>query len=334
MNALANQSWCWRRWSVYVALIFAIQFVLIYFLSKRIPGGTSSQLSDFHFEIFPQPVSEKQLAEMYLDSDPTLFALPSLSGFSGKAWLETPARNYNLAEHTQPPFWLALDPRRLGNAVVQFSRTNISSALGLAGNPRPTIVILQNLDLENGVRTNSVFRMEGEIASRPLLGQPILKSWPGTELLNPSITQIAVAKNGTVVSTRLIARSGSAEADRAALEISRQLEFAPSRTETVWGNVIFDWNTIPVAPTNSPATTRRLNDMSAALMLFVYVASLLVLICAAAIYSEMRSRKFRPERSQDHIFRCEKCNFVYTDDADVARSRCSQCGAMNDAIEF
>lgn len=74
--------------------------------------------------------------------------------------------------------------------------------------------------------------------------------------------------------------------------------------------------------------------MSADLILFFYVVALLAVISIAAIYSEMRSRKFRPERSADRIFRCEKCNFVYTDDADVARSRCSQCGAMNDAIEF
>jgi predicted Zn-ribbon and HTH transcriptional regulator len=32
--------------------------------------------------------------------------------------------------------------------------------------------------------------------------------------------------------------------------------------------------------------------------------------------------------------RCEKCGFVYTDDPDVDRSRCSQCGKSNEAIEF
>ncbi len=74
--------------------------------------------------------------------------------------------------------------------------------------------------------------------------------------------------------------------------------------------------------------------MSADALLFVYVVSLLAMICVAAIYSDIRSRRFRPTRNQDQVFRCEKCGFVYTDDADVARSRCSQCGAMNDAIEF
>lgn len=69
-------------------------------------------------------------------------------------------------------------------------------------------------------------------------------------------------------------------------------------------------------------------------LLFVYVVALLVAVALAAIYSELRNRRFRPSPSQDHIFRCEKCGFVYTDDADVDRSRCSQCGTTNQAIEF
>jgi hypothetical protein len=69
-------------------------------------------------------------------------------------------------------------------------------------------------------------------------------------------------------------------------------------------------------------------------LIFIYVISLLAMICVAAFYSDLRSRRFRPMPSRDRIFRCEKCSFVYTDDPDVDRSRCSQCGVMNDAIEF
>ena len=74
--------------------------------------------------------------------------------------------------------------------------------------------------------------------------------------------------------------------------------------------------------------------MPADTLLFVYVVALLAAVSFAALYSELRRRRFRPTPSQDHVFRCEKCSFVYTDDADVDRSRCSQCGAMNEAIEF
>jgi hypothetical protein len=69
-------------------------------------------------------------------------------------------------------------------------------------------------------------------------------------------------------------------------------------------------------------------------IIFLYVVSLLAAVSIVAIYSELRRRRFRSEPSEDHIFRCEKCGFVYTDDADVGRSRCSQCGTSNEAIEF
>jgi predicted Zn-ribbon and HTH transcriptional regulator len=57
-------------------------------------------------------------------------------------------------------------------------------------------------------------------------------------------------------------------------------------------------------------------------------------LSAAVLYSELRRRRFEPTPSEDRIFRCRRCGYVYTDDPDVDRSRCSQCGQMNDAIEF
>jgi hypothetical protein len=74
--------------------------------------------------------------------------------------------------------------------------------------------------------------------------------------------------------------------------------------------------------------------MSTSLLIFAYVAVLLAALCALTIYSEMRRRRFRPAANEDRIFRCEKCGLVYTDDPDVDRSRCSQCGKLNEAIEF
>jgi DNA-directed RNA polymerase subunit RPC12/RpoP len=38
--------------------------------------------------------------------------------------------------------------------------------------------------------------------------------------------------------------------------------------------------------------------------------------------------------SDDRVFRCVKCAYVYTDDPDVDRSRCQQCGTLNEAIKF
>jgi protein-arginine kinase activator protein McsA len=74
--------------------------------------------------------------------------------------------------------------------------------------------------------------------------------------------------------------------------------------------------------------------MSAAWLIITYVALLLGALCVLGIFSELRRRKFGPTHSDDRVFRCAKCGFVYTDDADVDRSRCSQCGKLNEPIVF
>jgi DNA-directed RNA polymerase subunit RPC12/RpoP len=66
----------------------------------------------------------------------------------------------------------------------------------------------------------------------------------------------------------------------------------------------------------------------------IYVTLALGGLLALWIFSEMRRRRFGPTHTEDRVFRCTKCGFVYTDDADVDRSRCSQCGKLNEPIEF
>ena len=69
-------------------------------------------------------------------------------------------------------------------------------------------------------------------------------------------------------------------------------------------------------------------------LILTYVVVLLGALAAVGIYTEFRRRRFEPMPSQDRIFRCEKCGYVYTDDPDVERSRCSQCGRLNEPIQF
>ena len=69
-------------------------------------------------------------------------------------------------------------------------------------------------------------------------------------------------------------------------------------------------------------------------LFFVYVLSLLGVIGCAAVYYELRRKRFEPMPSEDRIFRCGQCSYVYTDDADVDRSRCPQCGTMNETFKF
>jgi predicted Zn-ribbon and HTH transcriptional regulator len=75
-------------------------------------------------------------------------------------------------------------------------------------------------------------------------------------------------------------------------------------------------------------------SMSQSGLILTYVVAMLAALTTVAIYAELRRRRFEPTPSEDRIFRCRKCGYVYTDDQDVDRSRCAQCGQMNEAIEF
>jgi rubrerythrin len=74
--------------------------------------------------------------------------------------------------------------------------------------------------------------------------------------------------------------------------------------------------------------------MSPDVLFLLYVAGCLGALVSVAVYYELRRKRFEPTPSQDNIFRCEKCAFVYTDDADVVRSRCPQCGTTNEVFRF
>jgi hypothetical protein len=69
--------------------------------------------------------------------------------------------------------------------------------------------------------------------------------------------------------------------------------------------------------------------MPIAKVIVAYLFLLLGTLTAAVIYAELRQRRFKPTPSHDRIFRCTKCGSVYTDDPDVDRSRCVQCGQLN-----
>jgi hypothetical protein len=74
--------------------------------------------------------------------------------------------------------------------------------------------------------------------------------------------------------------------------------------------------------------------MPADLLIFAYVALFLSVIVALVWYSHRRQKRFGPTPSDDTVFRCTQCGYVYTDDPDVDRSRCQQCGTLNEAIRF
>jgi len=74
--------------------------------------------------------------------------------------------------------------------------------------------------------------------------------------------------------------------------------------------------------------------MSPEALLTVYVLGLLGILGFITLRTELLRRRVEREVSEDRIFRCDQCGLVYTDDANVDRSRCPQCGRTNGPFVF
>jgi hypothetical protein len=72
--------------------------------------------------------------------------------------------------------------------------------------------------------------------------------------------------------------------------------------------------------------------MSIPALIVSYVVILLGGLGGLALYTEFRRRHFLPTPTEDHIFRCVKCGYVYTDDPDVDRSRSAARLQLDDIV--
>ncbi|MEO5804455.1 MAG: hypothetical protein ABIR24_13095 [Verrucomicrobiota bacterium] len=249
--ALEPVTWNAPRWLLLLTLVFGSQLLLIYLLSARERASVRPPPARASVQLFTARLTESEFSKTFLASDPTLFARANSHGFSGAAWLKVPERNYDLSERAELPFWLALNSEQLGNGVDRFLRTNATTPISLSEIAAPKILASPILDLTINAKSNSQFRVEGELVRRQLIDVPKLQSWATNEILSNTVAQVSVDGRGTVFSPRLLSRSGSVEADRAALETARNLQFVPNgKSEIIFGKLIFDWHTVPVVMTN------------------------------------------------------------------------------------
>ena len=94
-------------------------------------------------------------------------------------------------------------------------------------------------------------QISGELAQRPLLSQVELPSIPVNDVIPPSKVQALVDTAGNVASAVLLESSKLDTADQRALQIARNLRFAPA-PRLMFGEITFTWHTVPVASTNAP----------------------------------------------------------------------------------
>ena len=246
--------WSSVHWTGVVLLIFAAQTGLIFLLGQR--HAAAPRAPRPAPPLFLTTGRESALAELGRLRNPTLFALPSLHGFSGSARALTPRFEYVAADWTEPLRWLPFPAEKLGDSFQQLLAVAPAPALPVAEKLEPPTAAMETVAALSPLPVQSSFRVEGRLAGRALLTPLELPSWPSADALTASEVRVMVDAGGFVVSVTLLKSCGLAGADQQALELARAVRFEPLRdggrdrlsqpqTGLTWGTIIFQWHIVP-----------------------------------------------------------------------------------------
>ncbi len=256
--ALESPRWSRGRWWGLVALIFGVQLALIFWLGETSPIRPRPAAPAFTFKL-AGPASAELLA---LDN-PALFVLPEPQKSTDQALVKPLTPEIPSFPWPEPTNSLLLGVDQLGAAFNRLIETNEYRSPQLPISPSPALT-LPDLPPPEVAPEQATVRLEWDSAQRRLLTPLALRSWPSADILTDSVVQIVVDADGRPESAILLSGSGSGAADQYALEQARAARFAPVPRDPAgtaplaagplsWGRMIFQWNTLPLAPTNAPA---------------------------------------------------------------------------------
>jgi hypothetical protein len=245
-----ERPWSRRRLHGFIALCFFAQVIFIFLFGERRVSALKPAPFGPGIHLVSDPWSMEQLATSSEFSDPSVFALPSLEGFSRAGWLTYKPPPDEFAETPQEPKWLQLEAGQLGSALATYVASNSPSPIRVADEPMPELVGLQPRPSAELEFPKSELRIAGALARRKLLTPLDLPAWPHTDVLTNSVVHLLVDADGAPLSTALIGGSGSKEADNYALAAAKRLRFKPDRArETITsGTANFRWHTTPPRP--------------------------------------------------------------------------------------
>jgi len=240
-----------------IAVVFAAQVALTFWLGNPPPVK--------HFQPPVVPIvnlADNRSRDLLAINDPTLFILPHRDNFSGDAWLKMEPRKFTPTNWTEPARPLELPKEQLGAVFVAFMQTNrpprfqprVESGLDTAESAGPPL---------SPISVPSQMFVEGDLAKLRLLTPLHLPPQTNSDLLTNTVIRMVVDAQGYPYSAVIWAKSGSDYADAQALtNFARAVRFSPPEAEAlrtvttnkiVSGKLVFEWETVPPAPTNAPS---------------------------------------------------------------------------------
>ena len=255
-----------RRWIFLTILCLAIHIGLIWFLEAPSARLRSVAKPAPTIQLLADPLLSEQLTCLPEVSDPASFALPTLQGFSGFAWLTFKALQPEFSPSITPAQWLELKEDDLANVFERLFPTNPVTTLQIADLPLPSLVgTVPQVTSEISMPPSSL-RAEGVLAGRLLAANASLPPWPFTEVLSNTVLQALVDGEGNCVSSTILSGCGLKEADVFALKWARNCRFKPLHARDkgknsdllACGKLIFQWQTVgPSAPAPPGGTSAR-----------------------------------------------------------------------------
>lgn len=263
MNGSATETppWSGRRWASVIVALCALQVGAVWLLSARSRPAPRQPQVEFAARWLTAPNAARVVDQLLLN-DPTHLAAVNPRSFSG-AWLRPTPPAYRPAEWREADRPFAQPTQTLGAAFQQVLPTGPATLFDPAR--KPTAAPLALTLAQPPLRSASRLLVEGPLRARPLLEAPALPSWPHSDVLADTRLEVSVSAEGLVQPPRLppadrtkdpAQRAAQRAADQHALELVRDLRFAPTPKSTAArdatpseGVLVFQWHTLaPPAP--------------------------------------------------------------------------------------
>lgn len=225
---------------------FILLFVLAFHLALIVLFGTKKTIAPRSVTDVPHLALASSANEMVVLSDPTLFARPNARDIVSAYWRREPEVPQPNFDWTAPSGYLAPAVENFGAVFRDFMRHSQPPEFILNLKPEPTPT-QPNVDY-NPVPQSTIMQISGDLSGRRLLTTPDLPSPSRNEILGATRIRALVDHSGNVFSSVVI-KSGDFNnadnaADQLALQIVRDLRFAPAPDQTL-GEITFIWHTVP-----------------------------------------------------------------------------------------
>ncbi|HKQ38060.1 MAG TPA: hypothetical protein VJ063_08285, partial [Verrucomicrobiae bacterium] len=173
-GSAGTTSWPRRRLNGFILLCFVAQVLLILLFGERRVTALKPAPFGTRIHLVSDPWSMEQLAAYSELSDPSVFALPSLEGFSREGWLTYKAVPDEFAEAPNEPKWLQPDPDALARELAAYVATNAIPPIRIGDESMPEIAGFQPRASAELEFAKSELRIGGALARRKLLSAPEL----------------------------------------------------------------------------------------------------------------------------------------------------------------